>query len=86
MPSQIPSLDWPLRTAALTGLENFLKQNPEDDPYTPQEERIPTHLIGDYAITRVMLEVGLEELANVPVPTVPSILSFDGSEIIKGAS
>jgi hypothetical protein len=82
MPNQIPSLDWPRRTAALTGLEDLLKQNPLDDSYDPQEERIPTELLGDYVIVRVTEEVGLEELANVPVPTSPSILSFDGDEYV----
>lgn len=80
MPSQIPSQDWTKRTAPLTGLEELLKQNPETDSYSPMEERIPTSLIGDYVLKRVTEEIGLEELVNVPVPTGPSILAFDGDE------
>lgn len=50
---QIPSLDWPRRTAPLVGTEDLLKQNPTTDAY-PQEERIPTSLISDFTISQLL--------------------------------
>lgn len=49
---QIPSQDWPRRSTPLLGTEDLLKQNPVGD-ISPQEERIPSSLIGDYIIDRI---------------------------------
>ena len=50
---QIPSVDWPRRSAPLVGTEDLLKQNPISDAY-PQEERVPTSLISDYTISQLL--------------------------------
>ena len=79
MGNQTPSVDWQRRTIALIGDEDLLKQNPIGDTDV-DEQRIPVSLVGDYSVERVKMEVGLEELSNVPVPSTSSILSFNGSE------
>lgn len=49
---QIPSLDWPRRTNALTGSEDLLKQNPLSDSF-PQEERLPVSLVSTYTLSQL---------------------------------
>lgn len=51
---QIPSIDWPRRSAPLLGTEDLLKQNPASDA-APQEERVPVSLISDFTIDQLTL-------------------------------
>jgi hypothetical protein len=49
-----PSVDWSLRSDALTGEEHLLRQNPVgDSSSTPKEERIPTSLILSYVLSNL---------------------------------
>lgn len=49
-----PSVDWSIRSDALTGEEHLLRQNPAgDSSSTPKEERIPTSLILSYVLSNL---------------------------------
>ncbi len=50
--AQQPSTDWIRRTLPLNGTEDLLSQNPPTDA-SPQESRIPTDLVAEYAASKL---------------------------------
>ena len=92
MAQVIPSVDWPIRTAALQGNETLLRQNPASDASsTPKEELIPIDLIVTKVLSELPADVFVESgVLNgtdiVLTLSDNSTVTIDISGIVSGSS